>query len=181
MRALALTAVLLSTVTPTLAFADGGGGITWKAPASWKEQPQRPMRLATYAIPSAKNDKEDAELGVFYFGEGQGGSVDANVQRWVGQFQQPNGQPAEKVAKKQTRKVNGMDVTTVDVTGTYLAPVGGMMSGRTERKEGYRLLGAIVQGPQGPVFFKMTGPAKTMAAAKPQFDKMLKSLKVEKK
>src|SRR6185295_17892685 len=69
------------------AFADSAGGLTWAAPATWKTDPPRQMRAATYKIPAAKGDAEDAECAVFYFGQGQGGSVDMNVQRWVGQFE----------------------------------------------------------------------------------------------
>jgi hypothetical protein len=43
-------------------------------------------------------------------------------------------------------------------------------------KPGYRLIGAIVEAPEGMVFFKLTGPAKTVQAAKPAFDKMLQSI-----
>ena len=45
------------------------------------------------------------------------------------------------------------------------------------KKTGYRLLGAIVEGPSGEVFFKLTGPAKTVAAAQGEFQTLLKSLK----
>jgi hypothetical protein len=44
-------------------------------------------------------------------------------------------------------------------------------------KAGYRLLGAIVEGPDGDIFFKLTGPAKTVAAAQDEFQAMLKSIK----
>jgi hypothetical protein len=44
------------------------------------------------------------------------------------------------------------------------------------KKENYRLLGAIVAGPQGSVFFKFTGPAKTVAAAQPEFDALIASM-----
>jgi len=67
-------------------------------------------------------------------------------------------------------------VTTVDVSGTFKG--GGPMMGQSGApKSGYRLLGAIVEGPEGNVFFKLTGPAKTVAAAQDEFQAMLKSLK----
>lgn len=43
-------------------------------------------------------------------------------------------------------------------------------------KPGYRMLGAIVEGPQGSVFFKFTGPAKTVAANQKAFDGMIESV-----
>ena len=146
--------------------AESAGGLQWTAPAAWKSQPQRPMRAATYAVPAAAGDKEDGEVAVFYFGAGQGGGVEANIQRWVSQF--------ETSAKPQTAKktINGLPVTTIDLPGTYLASAGPMSPTKTS-KPSYRLLGAIVEGPQGAVFFKFTGPAKTVAAGQAAFDKML--------
>ena len=68
-------------------------------------QPTRPMRAATYRIPAAKGDTEGAELAVFYFGQGQGGAVDANVKRWVGQFQTADGKPVpDKAVKSKAEK-----------------------------------------------------------------------------
>jgi hypothetical protein len=44
------------------------------------------------------------------------------------------------------------------------------------KKENFRLRGAIVEGPQGSVFFKFTGPDKTISAASAEFDAMIGSL-----
>jgi hypothetical protein len=68
-----------------------------------------------------------------------------------------------------------MEVTRVQVTGTYLAPAGPMMQSQG-KKTGYRLLGAIVAAPEGNVFFKLTGPAATLAAAQPEFDGLVASI-----
>lgn len=154
---------------------DSAGGLKWTAPASWTKDAERPMRAVTYKLPAAKGDAEGAELAVFYFGEGQGGAVDANVKRWLAQFQKADGTPADKDAKTKTEKVNGMNVTTVDVKGTYLG--GGPMMGATQPKPGYRLLGAIIEGAKGPLFFKLTGPEKTVQGAEGEMKKLLKSVK----
>ncbi len=44
-------------------------------------------------------------------------------------------------------------------------------------KPGGALRGAIAEGPQGPFFFKVVGPKKTVHAAATAFDGLLKSLK----
>jgi len=64
--------------------AETAAGIHWTAPASWKAQAARPMRAATYIVPAAPDDKEDGECGIYYFGQGKGGSVDDNIKRWIG-------------------------------------------------------------------------------------------------
>ncbi len=164
MKAAALALVVFATA---LLLADSGAGIRWTAPSNWKAQGERPMRLATYQVP------ESAECAVYYFGQGQGGGVQANIDRWIGQFQ--GSKTAPKVDK---RTISGLKVTTVDVSGAYNG-MGGPRAPEGPPKEGYRLLGAIVEGPQGSVFFKFTGPAKTVAANQSGFEKMLSSLKTQ--
>lgn len=151
-------------------FAESAGGLSWTAPAGWKADAARPMRAATYKLPAAKGDPEDAECAVFYFGQGQGGGVDANVQRWVGQFE-----GAKTPAPKKEKAPAGFDVTSLEVEGTYTGG-GGPMGPKTS-KAGYKLLGAIVEGPEGAIFFKLTGPAKTVEAARADFSKMVKAIK----
>jgi hypothetical protein len=157
-----------------LSAADTAGGIRWTAPAAWKPQGERPMRAATYAVPAAPGDKEDGECAIFYFGPGQGGGVQDNLDRWISQFQQPDGKPSKSAAQISKQTINGLPVTTISLTGTYLSG-GPMMAAKTPRP-GYRLLGAIVEGPQGAVFFKFTGPAKTVAAGQAAFQSLLKSV-----
>jgi hypothetical protein len=113
---------------------------------------------------------------VYYFGAGQGGSVDANLDRWVGQFLQADGKPSKAAAKIVKRSIHGSEVTTVDVSGAYTGMGGPTASSPSPAVPGYRLLGAIVIGPQGSIFFKFTGPAKVVAANQAAFDKMLESL-----
>jgi len=150
--------------------ADTGAGIKWTAPSSWKTEAERPMRLATYTIPPAPSDSEAAECGVYYFGPGQGGSVEANITRWIGQFE------SKEAGKRDQRTVHGLKVSTVDVSGAYTGMGGPMAKDGAAPKPNYRLLGAIVEGPQGSVFFKLTGPAKTVAQNQAAFEKLITSL-----
>jgi hypothetical protein len=150
-------------------------GVRWSSPAGWQVAPDRPMRVVTYRIPAAKGDPEDAECGVFFFGAGQGGGVEANLQRWLGQFIQPDGRATQQVARRAEKSVNSMKITSVDVGGTYMfSPT--PMSSETTPKAGFRMLGAIVEAPEGNVFFKLTGPAATVAAASRDFDALVTSL-----
>jgi hypothetical protein len=146
-----------------------GAGLAWDVPKTWKaEPPASSMRLATYRLPALPGDPEAPELGVFYFGSGQGGSVDANVERWSRQFE---GTPKPERSQK---RVNGLAVTSVRLAGTYLAPGGPTMQSQGKRAD-FRLLGAIVEAPEGLVFFKLTGPAATVGAAQADFDALVAS------
>jgi hypothetical protein len=150
-------------------------GVAWSLPARWKVTGERPMRIATYAIPSGAaastgGETAEAECAVFHFGSGQGGDVRANIDRWVGQFENPS-TPVEG-----EKEVDGMKVITVTTTGTYLAPSGPMMQSQGKLAN-YMLLGAIVEGPGGSVFFKLTGPSATVEGAKAEFDALLGSIR----
>jgi hypothetical protein len=128
------------------------------------------MRKATYRIPRAAGDSEDAELAIFYFGEGQGGGIDPNVDRWVKQFS--NRKP--EAPKRADRTANGLRQHTVEIDeGTY---DGGMQSGG-KTSPGFSLLGAIVEAPSGSYFFKMTGPKATVQSARAKFYELLDSVK----
>ena len=74
------------------------------------------MRKASYDVPKVSGDAEDGELAVFYFGPGQGGSIDANVDRWVKQFSGVD--PGD--VKRADREANGLRQHTVEVPhGTF--------------------------------------------------------------
>lgn len=159
----------MAALGAALLLADSGAGMHWTMPASWKSEAERPMRLATYSVGA------NGDCGVYYFGPGQGGSVQANLERWIGQFVQTDGKPSRDVAKVAKRTIHGLQVTTVDVSGAYTG-MGGPSLQPGPAMPGYRLLGAIVEGPQGTVFFKFIGPSKTVGANEAAFDKMIGSL-----
>ncbi len=151
------------------------GGVAFTAPERWGEtQPSSMMRKAQFRVPRASGDAEDGELAVFYFGPGQGGSIDDNVQRWAGQFTDASGQPATPTTT--TRQVNGASVTVVRAEGTYAS---GLPMGSSTPKPNYAMLGAIVSGSEAPVFFKLVGPRATIDQAVPEFDALVASFAVE--
>jgi len=165
---------VLSTglLSAALLYAESVVGLKWTAPAGWKNLGSQTMRAATYSVPAAPGDKEDSECVVYFFGQGQGGPIQANMDRWKGQFQTPDGKPAP--AKIATRTVNGIPVTTIDVSGNY-SGAGGPLAQTKSLQTGYRLLGAILVNPGGNIFIKFTGPAKTLAANQQKFEQLLGS------
>jgi hypothetical protein len=144
-------------------------GITWEKPAAWTDQGPRSMRLATYSVP-ASGGAGTTECAVYYFGPGQGGGTDANLDRWVGEFENP-GSP-----ERSSGTINGIRVSRVRVKGTYRAHAG-MGQDEAPAAANHELLGAIAEGPGGSVFFKLTGPASTVDAAYADFDRMVRSVK----
>jgi hypothetical protein len=165
MRAFVL--LLISTLSLS---AETVAGLKWTPPAGWKSSGTTSMRAATYPVLPVAGDKDAAECAVYFFGLGQGGSVQANLDRWTGQFK-TGGKPA--TAKVAKISIHGLPVTTIDVSGEYSGMAG--PTAAPVAAASYRLLGAIVESPGGNVFIKFTGPAKTMAANQPKFQQLLDS------
>ncbi len=126
------------------------------------------MRFVTYIVPG-DDPSLDGDCGVYAFGPGAGGGVDANLQRWIGEFE-------AQQATHTTSHVRGLTVTRVRITGTYRAHTESDGSAVAPRP-GTELLGAIVEGPKGDVFFTLLGPVATLDRAQPEFDAMLASVR----
>ena len=169
-RRATFASALLLAAYPALAGPGTAAGVSWTAAAAWKEQAPRPMRAATYTVPAAPGDAEAGECAVYYFGKGQGGDAEANIARWVGQFE-GGSQPV-----RTTKSVAGMTIPIVEISGTYLASSGPMMQSQG-KKPGYSLVAAVVPAPEGSVFFKLTGPSKTVASARTDFHALIASIK----
>jgi hypothetical protein len=144
------------------------GAFTFQRPAGWGwVTPASPMRKAQLT-PPATGSAAPGEVTFFHFGPGQGGSVEQNIQRWTAQF---HAGAAGSNAMQKVEQYGGTKVTSVSASGTFQS---GMPGGPTTPREGYALLGAILESPGGNVFVKMTGPAETVRAATAAFEAMIK-------
>jgi hypothetical protein len=145
--------------------------LKFTVPAGWVEEERTSsMRVAQYKLPKAPTDTEDASLVLYYFGQGQGGSTAANIERWIAQMKQADGSSA----KEESLQANGLKITTVDVSGTYVAETT-PGSGTFHNKPGYRLRAAVVETPKGSYFVKLVGPEKTVAHWNESFMSYLRS------
>jgi hypothetical protein len=153
-----------------------GPRLAWQAPDGWiAEPPATNMRVAQYRVPGPAGD---GQCVVFYFGSGEGGDPDANVRRWAGQFEQPDGSPSEERMVVTPLDSAAVPVRLVEITGTY---DGGMaMTDRpAEPQADHMLLGGIAEGPDAPWFFKLTGPEATVRPQREAFLRMLESIRLE--
>jgi hypothetical protein len=153
--------------TPQTTAADGSvtiAGITVTPPEAWENLGASGMRQAQFRHAPVTGDGEPGEVNVFYFGPASGGGVEANLNRWIGQMQLPDGGDPGTAAERSTFTADGMKGHVVSLDGTYMS--GGMrpMGGEKTPMEGYRLVGVVLEGPEGSVFFKLTGPQATAKA-----------------
>ncbi|HLW68434.1 MAG TPA: hypothetical protein VKS79_24160 [Gemmataceae bacterium] len=152
-------------------------GLKSKVPETWKGvETNSQFRAAQFTIPKVDGDVKDAELVVYFFGKGQGGGVDANIKRWQQQIMPPEGKKIEDVMKKDTFKVGDVNVTEIELQGTYEAPTFGGKQ-KPEKISNARMIGVVFESPNGPYYFKLVGPAKTVEANKKGFDEWVKNFK----
>lgn len=143
---------------------NSASGLSWEIPAHWKIDASRSMRVATYQIDT------ETDCAVFYFGEGQGGDVQANIDRWVGQFAE-----TDRTEPKVDKMVeNGINITLLSLQGTFIT---GTMTGNPIPKPDFGMLAAVCESETGPVFFKITGPESEVKKSHEDFVSLLKSVK----
>ena len=146
------------------------GQLQAKVPKDWKqEQPSSSMRIAQFRFPG--NDG-DGELVIF---SGIGGSIDANLNRWYGQFKSETENSVSESALRSNSQIKDMDVTFSYISGTYLKSSMGM-GGAKEEMPNYALLAAIVATSDGLYYFKGTGPKSTMDSHKVKFETFIRSI-----
>ena len=138
-------------------------GYSFQAPADWESSPPSSnMRKAQFSVPGKSG--KTGEVVFFYFGSGGAGGVKANVDRWMKQFEDPQGQ------NMKTETIGGIKVTFAQAHGTFLS---GRPFGPKTPKPGFAMLAAIIEGKQGAIFVKMTGPKETVEAHSGKLKKMV--------
>jgi hypothetical protein len=137
-------------------------------PASWVwTKPSMQFRTLQYTVPGDADSTKQADLIVSVFVAGDGGPLDANIERWRGQFRK-NNEPVE--AKRSSREVGPLKVEFVELEGDFMA------MGAPAAKTGTLQLAAIVQAEGRNVFFRLVGPKETVEANREAFDKMIDGL-----
>ena len=141
------------------------GGLTMPKPVTWVwTAPSMQFRALQYAVPALGVNAPAAELVFSVFPAGDGGPVDANLDRWANQFRAGN---AAAESKRSKSTVNGMQISRVESLGDYM----GM--GAAAPRPGYMQLGAIVQAPGRTVFMKVVGPQATVESNRAAFEAMI--------
>lgn len=160
--------------------------LRFDTPAGWiAVEPLEPERVAEFVVPRAAEDAEDAECVVYHFGgdsdedDWSGASaIEAQLERWTNEMLQPDGRSSADVGTISRFEVDGRQVTMLDVPGIFAAEVlpG---SGMRYYKREFRLKAAVVESPDGPFFFKLTGPDQTVTHWESAFTALVDSVRRE--
>jgi len=132
--------------------------LAWSAPQTWvQENPSSSMRVAQWRLLGSA-DGTSAECALFHFPGG--GTVDDNINRWIGQFAQPDSERSQTV-------VNGMPVHLVTVTGTFQAG--------NEPMPNFTMVAAVVEA-RSMHFLKCTGANSVVSEHYDRINEFLQSL-----
>jgi hypothetical protein len=102
------------------------------------------------------------------------GGVDANLERWQGQFTRGANDPEPR---EETLEVAGKECRLLDLTGTFRNPF------QNEEIESARLIGVAIplDEPDAAYFCKLTGPSKSVSELREQFLEFVRSGRMQAK
>ncbi len=134
--------------------------------------PSEAERAETTATPL----KPTAEAGRLTISQA-GGTVEANMQRWIGQFRLGRDADGADAIKKETTKAAPLVIHRLDIAGTYFDMVRGPIGPKQERPD-YRMLGAMIETPsEGTWYIKFYGPQALVETEAAAFGKVIAGLK----
>ncbi len=143
------------------------GPLTFSKPEKWSWVDIQPgMRAAQLEV---KNEKGKSGEVVFFNIPGGGGGVQANIDRWLGMFQE--GRDKINARTEKVKKDKGT-ITYVQAEGTFMS---GMPGGPKTPEPDYMLQGAIVEAGEAKIFVRLTGPKVLVKGAQEQFRAMIES------
>jgi len=135
----------------------------WQVPEGWSEAPATSMRIGNFKV--ASSPETECYLTLL---KGTAGGVDANINRWRRQMDQPELKPEEIAALPKTDAL-GQQVPVVEIEGSFTGMAG-------QKFPDYMLLGTVATLADETLFVKMTGPAAVVKAEKDHFLAFCKSL-----
>jgi len=177
---LAVPICLYTSATPTVAEEAVAesisvfGDATLAVPSSWEtSKPASSIIEHEYVAKVGEGDEAKTARVTMM---AAGGDVQANIDRWKGQFK--GGDAAAQ--KTETIKMGNWNVHVADLSGSFAETMGGgpFSGGKVVQREGYAMMGIILEHPEGKKYFiKVTGPMEVVKQTRPEVMKMLEALK----
>jgi len=154
--------------------ANPAAPIGWDAPKAWRSvRPSNNVRMAEYQVPATEPDGVAGHVAVLYLGPAAIPAEDT-LKRWASDF----GEDAAPNAKSTMREEGPFRTHVLEVAGTYRPASMMSQQGKVAKpaRSGWMLLGAIVQTPRGPYYFKLRGPEPLVRSAREDFLAMIDSV-----
>ena len=155
------------------------GNLEFTIPSKWRIEPvESPARGGQWRVPPLHGEGEGGEVVVFYFGPEVGGTWKENIEAWIGTMFNAEGHPAAAEVKHHT--TGGLKISQLVVFGTYNQVVS-LPGVPPVPKSNYGLLGAVIENPQGNIYWRFTGPESLITANLPLFNKVIDSVRPQDK
>ena len=138
--------------------------VKWKAPATWETQPlSNLINKGYYRLPEISGSQPELTISAY---PGAAGGLTANVNRWRRQIGMPELEAAELEKEIGSIEVGGQTLRVCELVGN--------------RPDGTAtfVLGAVLSLPEETWFFKMTGQAPALEAARTIFRDFINSLEI---
>jgi hypothetical protein len=139
--------------------------LSWTLPDGWVDQPEGdPLRVAGFWAPhpdlahTGEMDPEAVDVSLVQL-SGDGGGLDANVVRWLGQVKIPSSYAEQAIAAS-------VPVTTATGQHGIVVDFTDMLSG--DMTQSQSIVGAIIQGEGYTVFVKAMGERERLKLIKAQ-------------
>ena len=130
-------------------------GMTFTPATQWTDLGASGSLVASYHYGPLEGDSDSATVTVHYLGEGEGTVAEAQ-ERWISRFSMPDGRDPHTATVQYTKIIDSMNVHVLNLMGNYHVPPDGATV-----KEMYRLVGVVVEAPEGMVLLKLMGPEYT--------------------
>lgn len=147
------------------------------APTGWSvEKPANRLRSFQFKLPAAAEGGHSGEI----YGMADSNSDHAKYfARWKNDFVVPEGKTADDIAKTTTLDLaGGTKAYLLDMTGTWRFKERPFdPRSKTEERPDYRVVWAVVNGPDASTHLRMSGPAAVVDKQYDSFVNWLKALK----
>lgn len=150
------------------------GRLSLPVPGQWPVvKPRNRIIKHEFSVPAAKGDTVPGRMTIM----SAGGSIEANIARWVGQFRTAEDKAlGEKDKSIQKIKIGQLEVHLVDLKGVFQDQPRGPFGPKVASPD-YRMLAAIIPAQKGGTWFvKLYGPQQTIQKASKQFQAMIKNI-----
>lgn len=141
--------------------------LAYELPSGWSELPTTASRVANFRVAGEKASECYLTLLA-----GDGGGLEANLNRWRSQLSQ-EALSTEQIASLPKSLFFGGQATLLETSGTWK----GMDGSRSDPNWGLKGLVLVSQG--ASAFLKMTGPEKTLSAERDRFLALAASFRFE--
>lgn len=159
-----------------------GDQLKFQAPVSWKaKKPRVNFTKFDLRLPKVETDPKEGRMTFTI----SGGGTKANIDRWKSQFKLPVGDQAADAVKMTTRKIDGYELSVVQIAGTFMDSMGGgpFSGGKKVSRPDY-MMRAVILTKEGSTamspkcFVKFVGPAATVKKHSKAFEEMVKSMTI---